>query len=153
VRVAAVPDGWAIAWVEQSDSARPASAAVLAHLDRRGVPREPRRLVVDGANSAYGGPSLLAHGGALYLAIARPPPPTPTAPEQVFVTRLDCVAPAPPRCDAIDARSSGDDCTTLEGWAWDGVTCAPVICGCAGSECDRIAETQSECMSDHVGCR
>lgn len=150
-RVVAMPDGWAVLWVEQEADSRPATGAVLAHLDREGVPREPRRVLVAGANSAYGGPSLLAHEGGLYVAISRPPEGG-AGSEQAFVSRLDCVAPAPDRCAPQDARSSGDACAMLDGYAWDGGGCAPVVCGCLGTECDRIAVTEAECLADHSGC-
>lgn len=151
-RLAPMPDGWAVLWVEQGDSTRPATAAVLAHLDREGVPREPRRVMVAGANSGYGGPSILPHDGGVYTAIARPPEPGSLGHEQVFVTRLECEAPAPDRCAPQDARSSGFACATLDGYAWDGASCVAVLCGCVGSECDRIAPLEAECLADHAGC-
>lgn len=151
-RLVAMPDGWAVLWVEQRESASPASAAVLAHLDRDGVPREPRRILVEGANSGYGGPSVVAHADGLHVAIARPPDPDMHAPEQVFVTRLECERPAADPCAPQDARSSGDDCVELTGHAWDGASCVPVVCGCIGADCDRIAALEAECVADHPTC-
>jgi hypothetical protein len=128
-----------------------ATAAVLAHLDRDGVPREARRTLVEGENSSYGGPAILADPRGLYVAIARPPD-SPGGHEQVFVTRLECEAPAPDRCAPQDALPSGDDCATVFGFAWNGMTCAPIVCGCLGTECDRLAPLEEECLADHAGC-
>lgn len=149
-RLAAMPDGWAVLWVEQADPTRPATAAALAHLDREGVPREARHTLARGENSDYGGPDLLAHAGGLYVAIARPP--GELGHEQAFVTRLDCEAPAPDRCAPQDARPSGDDCASLYGFVWDGARCAPILCGCIGADCDRLAPLEEECLADHAGC-
>ena len=149
-RLAAMPDGWAVLWVEQGDATRPVSAAVLAHLDREGVPREARRTLADGENSGYGGPALLAHAGGLYVAIARPP--IAWGHEQAFVTRLECEAPAPDRCAPQDALPSGDDCASIFGFAWNGATCAPIPCSCLGADCDRLAPLEEECLADHAGC-
>ena len=148
-RVAAMPDGWAVMWVQEAGDGMQPTGALLAHLDRAGVPIEPRRAVVQGPNSGYGGPALLPHAGALYVAIARPPDGA-LDQEQAFVHRLECGARE--RCAPLDARSSGDDCARRDGYAWDGGLCAPIDCGCIGSECDRIAATEEECLADHEGC-
>ena len=150
--VSAVPDGWAVIWVEQSDRSTPATGALLAHLDHEGRALEPRRRVREGANSGYGGPSLLSHGSALYAAIAHPTDAEPLRSEQAFVQRLDCVAPAPDRCAPLDAVSSGDDCVFDAGWTWTGAACAPVVCSCLGAQCDRVSATEEECLSDHADC-
>lgn len=148
-RLLPVPDGWAVLWVEQPEASAP-TAAVLAHLDHDGVPLEPRRVMVAGPNSGYGGPSLLYAEGALYAAIAQPD--ADGGHEQVEISRLTCEAPAPDRCDAQDARSSGFACATLTGFSWNGTTCEPVLCGCVGTECARIAPLEEECLADHRGC-
>ena len=150
-RLVPVPDGWAVLWVEQGDSSRPATAAVLAHLGRDGAPLEPRRALVDGENSDYGGPSLLWHERALYAAIASSPT-RPGAGEQVELIRMTCEPTPRDRCAALDAASSGDDCTELTGFTWDGRACRPVVCGCAGEDCDRIAALEAECQADHAAC-
>lgn len=148
-RVAAMPDGWAVMWVEEAGDGMPPTGALLAHLDRAGVPIEPRRALVQGTNSGYGGPALLPHAGELYVAIARPPDGG-VGHEQAFVHRLECGVRE--RCAPLDARSSGDDCARRDGYAWDGGLCAPIDCGCIGTECDRIAATEEECLADHEGC-
>lgn len=154
-RLIAVPDGWAILWVEQGESATPATAAVLAHLDRSGRPIEPRRAVVEGENSHYGGPAIVFHGaagaGRLFTAVARPPE-RPGGHEQVEVTRLTCEVPARPRCAPLDARSDGTRCSRSAGFTWTGERCEDIACGCAGTECDRVGRTEEECLADHAGC-
>lgn len=148
-RVEPVPDGWAIVWIEQASSSAPATGAYLAHLDRRGVPVEPRRTLVDGQNSDYGGPSIVFHRGELFTAVARHRDPG-AGSEQVEITRSVCAAGD--RCAALDARSSGDDCAELTGFGWDGGECTRIVCGCIGEDCDRISRTEDECVADFTGC-
>jgi hypothetical protein len=150
-RIVPLPDGWAALWVEQGDSSMPATAAVLAHLGHDGLPIEPRRVLIEGENSGYGGPALAFHDGALFTAIARPPS-SPGGHEQVEVTRLTCEAPARPRCAPNDARSDGTRCSLSAGFTWTGSRCEEIACGCAGTECDRVGRTEEECLADHAGC-
>jgi hypothetical protein len=52
----------------------------------------------------------------------------------------------------MDARSNGTDCARTVGFTWNGVTCEPVLCGCAGTECGRIYPTAALCITDRDAC-
>lgn len=58
----------------------------------------------------------------------------------------------PDGCEPQDARSSGNMCGTIEGYAFDGTECAVVICGCLGEECDQIEATLEECQERFSEC-
>jgi hypothetical protein len=55
-------------------------------------------------------------------------------------------------CVAMDARSSGNKCGGLDGYAWDGTGCVEVICGCLGSECEALYETRETCFEHYSAC-
>ena len=55
-------------------------------------------------------------------------------------------------CAPMDARSSGLLCAGVDGFTWNGVTCEPIVCGCAGTDCDRIYPTAVECLSARAAC-
>jgi hypothetical protein len=59
---------------------------------------------------------------------------------------------AEPICGAMDARSSGDDCVRLEGYAWDGAECTSVNCGCTGTDCADLFATRSACLDVYGAC-
>jgi len=72
-----------------------------------------------------------------------------------------CVRPAPPvssdaggsgECRAMDARSNGNFCERLVGYAWNGSSCTDIQCGCEGSECDDIYPTRAACERDYAEC-
>ncbi len=85
--VAAVTDGWAIAWHEGDWTDE---WAFLAHLDPDGGERQPRLVLREGRNSGYGGPELLALGRDLYVGISCYPTPEESF-EQVYLQRLECM--------------------------------------------------------------
>lgn len=55
-------------------------------------------------------------------------------------------------CAAMDAKSSGDDCTSIDGYAYDGRICASVVCGCVGADCERIFPSLDACDQAYAGC-
>lgn len=55
-------------------------------------------------------------------------------------------------CTAMDAQSSGDDCAMLEGFAFDGMDCSAVYCGCVGDDCDGLYASRAACLVDHAHC-
>jgi hypothetical protein len=57
-----------------------------------------------------------------------------------------------PACGPMDARSNGDECFLILGFAWDGERCTDVNCGCAGSECDAIYATRAACERAYAEC-
>lgn len=61
-------------------------------------------------------------------------------------------SPAPATCAAMDAKSSGDECTSIDGYAYDGRICVPVVCGCVGLECQRLFPTIDACDRAYAGC-
>lgn len=60
--------------------------------------------------------------------------------------------PVPGPCAAMDARSNGDDCVQVVGYAFNGVSCEPVVCGCAGADCADIFATIDECDDAKMEC-
>jgi hypothetical protein len=58
----------------------------------------------------------------------------------------------PDGCEPQDARSTGNMCGTVEGYAFDGTECAIVICGCLGEECNQIEATPEECQERFSEC-
>jgi hypothetical protein len=72
-----------------------------------------------------------------------------------------CVRSAPPAsidaggsgaCQAMDARSNGNFCERLVGFAWNGSNCDDIQCGCAGSECDDVYPTRAACERAYAQC-
>lgn len=55
-------------------------------------------------------------------------------------------------CAAMDAQSSGDDCTSIDGYAYDGRICAPVVCGCLGADCEALFPSIEACDVAHAAC-
>jgi hypothetical protein len=52
----------------------------------------------------------------------------------------------------MDARSSALFCGGIAGFTWNGGTCEPVYCTCAGTECDRMYRTAALCFADRAAC-
>lgn len=66
-----------------------------------------------------------------------------------------CAELTPPvdGCDAIDVRDTRVDCTSTEGWYWNGSACTSVlICACEGEECERRYATRDDCDVYWAGC-
>lgn len=57
------------------------------------------------------------------------------------------------QCPAQRARSSGDLCTEVTGFAWSGVACEQITCGCLGEDCAAIAPTRAECEAMFAACQ
>lgn len=55
-------------------------------------------------------------------------------------------------CAAMDARSSGARCAERVGFTWDGDSCEPVECSCAGTDCDRLYPTAGDCYIARGSC-
>ena len=55
-------------------------------------------------------------------------------------------------CSALDARSDGTECAALLGYTWDGTRCAEVICGCEGTACAQLYDSELECLNARGGC-
>ncbi len=55
-------------------------------------------------------------------------------------------------CAAMDAHDSGLDCAATVGYAWDGTTCRPITCSCAGADCGGIFATANECDTAYSAC-
>ncbi|MBN1654403.1 MAG: hypothetical protein JXA30_11595 [Deltaproteobacteria bacterium] len=55
-------------------------------------------------------------------------------------------------CEAMDARSSGNLCERLEGYAWDGSDCNSVNCGCVGNDCDSLYPDRVTCLAQYNPC-
>lgn len=56
-------------------------------------------------------------------------------------------------CVAMDASSSGDDCTEVAGYAFDGSTCVEITCGCKGTDCDHLYAELRACDAAYVHCQ
>jgi len=52
----------------------------------------------------------------------------------------------------MDAESSGDDCVSVVGYAFDGTLCYPVVCGCRGDDCGELYPSLSECDDAFSAC-
>jgi hypothetical protein len=59
---------------------------------------------------------------------------------------------APVECRPMDARSDGTLCFALLGYSFTGETCAPVICGCEGTECQEIFASAAACRTTYADC-
>jgi hypothetical protein len=149
--VAAVDDGWAVSWHVGSGEE---AYARLLHVDATGEPRQPRISLYEGHNSGYGGPALLALEASLYVAISHYP--SGEWLEQTYMTRLECVPGTMDVCDAQDAELTDELChhpVTL-GWRWTGEACEELVgCGCTGEDCETLARSRWDCISDRVHCR
>ena len=56
-------------------------------------------------------------------------------------------------CETMDVASDGQDCHCMVGFYWDGSACAGLNgCGCVGTDCDKLTETEQECLDNHAGC-
>lgn len=55
-------------------------------------------------------------------------------------------------CAAMDAASGPTACATPIGYAWDGSACRAIACSCVGSDCDRLAATEQDCINRHQIC-
>jgi hypothetical protein len=56
--------------------------------------------------------------------------------------------------DAVDWHDPATGpCDCYLGWAWNGTACFALgDCACAGSDCDKLTETQEECEGAHATC-
>lgn len=52
----------------------------------------------------------------------------------------------------MDAKSSGDECTAVTGYAYDGRICVPVVCGCVGADCQHLFPSIDECDLARTAC-
>jgi hypothetical protein len=150
--VAAVADGWVLAWTRGGYPEE--QVAMLLHVDPDGLPREPRRVLHVGTNSGYGGPSLAPASDQLFIGLSRYP--ESRAMEQVFLLRYGCVPGAPDVCAAQDASLPARCTDEISlGWMWTGTGCLELLgCegDCIGADCDRLAHTAWDCASDRQFC-
>jgi hypothetical protein len=151
-QVVAVDDGWVMTWaVGEGEEAR----AMLLHVDPEGNPRQPRTRIVEGHNSGYGGPSSVSVGGRLFTGLSYYPGPGEWL-EQVFLHAFTCVPGEMDVCAAQDAEvSSLDICESPIhfGWKWDGASCQEVVgCSCVGVDCEALAASRWDCLSDRQTC-
>lgn len=147
-----VPDGWVLLW--HRGFYPDEQVAMFLHLDSDGRPLEPRQTMFVGVNSGYGGPVGLERHGNVYVGLSRYP--EGAALEQVYLLRYDCAAGETDVCAAQDARLPAvcDDGSRL-GWAWNGSACVEFIgCerDCVGEDCDELARTEWDCLSDRQTC-
>ncbi len=50
---------------------------------------------------------------------------------------------------AQDAQQTGN-CPISLGWAWNGLQCTELTCGCTGTDCDALYTEVGDCESDHA---
>jgi hypothetical protein len=55
-------------------------------------------------------------------------------------------------CAPMHVQDSGEDCFTVSGYGFDGAECQPIICGCVGSDCHDLYDTQKECEAAFSAC-
>jgi hypothetical protein len=55
-------------------------------------------------------------------------------------------------CAPMNAHSSGAFCAGVAGFTWNGTTCEPIECQCAGTDCDRSYPTAIECLTARAAC-
>jgi hypothetical protein len=55
-------------------------------------------------------------------------------------------------CAPQRARSSGDECLRVEGYAWDGSRCDEIVCGCEGDDCGSLYPTAQACTAAFQAC-
>lgn len=70
--------------------------------------------------------------------------------------RYDCVAGARDVCAPQDAWLPAvcDDGRSL-GWAWNGAACVELVAcegDCVGADCDALARSEWDCLSDRQSC-
>lgn len=73
-----------------------------------------------------------------------------TADGDCIDTEPEC--PVSSQCQAQDANSSGDDCLSVTGYAFDGTECTLINCGCVGSDCDEIYPSLGACQQGFRAC-
>lgn len=61
------------------------------------------------------------------------------------------------QCAAMDATASpdgnGNSCYCFLGFAWNGSSCTQLAdCQCVGADCDKLTQTQDECLQAHAAC-
>ncbi|HEX6242398.1 MAG TPA: hypothetical protein VFZ61_15910 [Polyangiales bacterium] len=56
-------------------------------------------------------------------------------------------------CPPQRAESSGDSCVQIDGYAWNGAACEPIVCGCVGEDCASVAATRSDCEAKFASCQ
>jgi hypothetical protein len=150
--VAAAPDGWAVSWHVGSGEE---AYSMILHVDEVGIPRQPRILVYETQNSGYGGPTMLPVGPDLLVGISYYPDDTSWL-EQVHLHRFACTAGEMDVCARQDAEVGWGLCDdpVLFGWKWTGESCQEVLgCECTGEDCDALARSRWDCISDRTHCR
>ena len=150
--VVAAPDGWVVSWHVGSGEE---AYAMMLHVDEAGVPRQPRILVYETQNSGYGGPTMLSVDDRLFVGISYYPDEHSWL-EQVHLHGFSCAAGEMDVCARQDAEVGWGICDhpVLFGWKWTGESCQEVSgCDCLGEDCDLLARSRWDCLSDRVHCR
>jgi hypothetical protein len=146
-------DGWVLAWY-QGPSDDP--LAMVLHLDERGNVMEPRRAMVVGPNSEYGGPALLSVDNMLFAALSYPPD-FMSGHEQVHLLRYECTPGQYDICAYQEAEIPVvcDDPVTI-GWRYTGGDRCEKLVGCpgdcVGADCAWLARTEWDCLADRQHC-
>ena len=105
--------------------------------------------------------SLLALGGCGSDSAPSPPLPdacadeSPKMPKTLACGASELFAVVHDQCAAMDVRGEGDCYCTSMGWVWDGSTCVQLDaghCNCVGEDCDKLAETEQDCLANHAAC-
>jgi hypothetical protein len=83
-------------------------------------------------------------------------------PSETTTQKLACgsgalYAEVHPGCAAMDAAAVPDpelgSCFCFLGYAWDGTGCVSLSdCFCEGDDCDKLAQTEEECVAAHTSC-
>ena len=60
--------------------------------------------------------------------------------------------PDPDPCATMDARTGDSLCGNVAGYTFDGHACRPVICECAGNDCDAMYDTLRDCDDARAAC-
>ncbi len=59
-------------------------------------------------------------------------------------------------CTKMDVAGGEGTCNCMSmGWAWSGTTCTKLpdgLCSCVGADCDKLAKSEAECLSQHASC-
>lgn len=56
-------------------------------------------------------------------------------------------------CDAMDVAAADPNCFCAMGFYWDGAQCTMLTgCSCTGADCDKLAQTEQECLENHAPC-
>jgi hypothetical protein len=63
-----------------------------------------------------------------------------------------CRGHATASCAAQDIDACADPCQSVVGVFWNGSSCQPLVCCCAGPDCDQTWDTWQGCLAAHRGC-